>query len=66
MRKQLLTELTSSQNDLEHVVTWNELPDGKPLTFPALKLFLEQQKAVAVSSSEKIAGCQARMRSRGN
>lgn len=65
-RKQLLMELSTSQSHLEHVLTFQELPNGSALSFALVKGFLQEQQSIAVSATEKLAGCQARMRTRGS
>lgn len=61
-----MVELSNSQKSLEYAEAMQEFDNGKPFTYPSLKAFLEEHKLIATTCSEKMAGCQARVKSRGN
>lgn len=58
-----MVDLNSSCSSLDHAILWSEI-DTKPLTRSSLRGFLEKHKNIAVSSQERLAGCQARLRVR--
>lgn len=63
-RKAILQTLTSAITDLDNLVMFEELKDGQRCTKNNVVAFLKANGEVATSMMEKLAGCQARLRSR--
>lgn len=56
--------LTAASHEIELVMLCDEIKEGEPISKANLVTFLQKNAKLAASTQEKLAGCQARMRSR--
>lgn len=59
-----MQKLTETSQRLEHVILFEEMPDGDSVTKQSLSMFIQSAGKLATSCQEKLAGAQARMLAR--
>ena len=60
----MVQTLTETIKEFDHVMLFDELPGEAVLSKVAFQNFLCERSKVATSMQERLAGCQARLRSR--
>ena len=60
----MVQTLSDCIKELDHVVLFDEIPGQPVLSKTALNKFRSEKAKIAVSMQERLAGCQARLKSR--